>query len=170
MDDFFVEATIVFGISILYLTMGSAAAMLKLEPWAIGSWPGEDVDDEAEAEAAVAAHDMAFPIYVADWSMNMLLFSLVVCQAALFGTGLSDVRALMAFRVPGYQRVAGTGLIVMGLVALYFQASKGEGMGKGEEADSLGYAYLLGTLVVTISLMCGLPLKKVLNGDRVDLG
>jgi len=126
-NDFFAGAIIVSGIPMLYLTMGSVAAVFQLEPWAIGSEPGADLDDEAEAEAAVAAYDVAYSIVVADYTMNVLLLCLVVSQLALFGTGLSDVRALMAFRVPGYQRIAGTGLIVMGLIALYFQASKGEG-------------------------------------------
>ena len=51
---------------------------------------------------------------MADLTFNVLLLLLALCQLTLFGTGLSDIRSLMAFRVPRYQKVAGTGLIIAG--------------------------------------------------------
>ena len=97
--------------------------------------------------------------------MNNVFIMLLVCQLALFGTGLSNVRALMAFRVPGYQKVAGTALIVAGVVGLYFQASKGEGV--REELGVLGASFMLALLAFMVALGCGLPLNKVLNGDQI---
>ena len=54
----------------------------------------------------------------------------------------------------------------MGLVALYCQASKAEGMGL-EEGLAIVAAFLLAEFVFIFALGCGLPLKRVLNGDRV---
>jgi len=92
----------------LYLTMGSVAAYLKLEPWGIGSEPSADLDDEAEAEAAAAAGEMALSFYMADITMNVLLrLCLVVCEVALFGRGCPTCACSwpsggIRFRVPGY--------------------------------------------------------------------
>ena len=62
--------------------------------------------------------------------------------------------------------MAGTSLIVMGFVALYAQASKGEGLSEEHWAVLLPLYFLAG-LVFGLALGCGLPLKKVLNGDRI---
>ena len=162
-DEFFVEAVVLYIIPMLYLTMASSAVLFNLRPWAIGSEPGAEFEDDDEAAAEEEEQAGAvFSIVWADWTMNLLILMLAVCQLALFGTGLSEVRALMAFRVPRYQRVAGTGLLIMGLVALFYQAAKEE-VGK-EEGGVLYTTFSLALLVFIFALGCGLPLKEVLDG------
>ena len=71
----------------------------------------------------------------------------------------------MVFRVPRYQRVAGTALILMGVIVLYYQAAKGEGI--DALGSVLGLIYLLLMFAFTFSLGCGLPLKRVLSGEHI---
>mmetsp|Transcript_74152 Transcript_74152/g.211678 ORF Transcript_74152/g.211678 Transcript_74152/m.211678 type:complete len:349 (-) Transcript_74152:140-1186(-) len=165
-DDLFAQVMTIDGIPMLYFTMESMSVWLRLESWPLGSEPGADLDDEDEVELAKEASNVALSIYSADFTFNLLLVMLAVSQLALFGTGLSNVRALMAFRVPGYQRVAGTALIVMGVIALYFQASKGYGL-TYEEGLAAIIVFCLALLVFVVSLGYGLPLKRVLNGGRI---
>ena len=151
----------------LFLVFGSSVMLLKLDPWANGSEPGAALDDEAEVKAAEEAWGVAYSVFAADATFSAVLLCLAICQLTLFGTGLSNVRALMAFRVPVYQRMAATGLIFMGLVALYAQATKDEGA--GEEWNVLLWpVFFAATLVFVLALGCGLPLKKVINGNRAD--
>ena len=49
----------------------------------------------------------------------------------------------MVFRVPPYQRVAGTALILNGVIVLYLQAAKGEGFDADAVGGMLGLVYLL---------------------------
>ena len=86
----------------------------------------------------------------------------------LFGTGLSNVRALMAFHVPRYQKIAGMGLLSSLAIALYVQASKPEqpgGAGAGEGWwEVLIVAFLLGSLRARASpiygpILIGAPLR-----------
>ena len=72
----------------------------------------------------------------------------------------------MVFRVPRYQRVAGTALILNGLIVLYFQAAKGEGV-TDALTEVLGLVYLLLTMAFAFALGCGLPLKRVLSGEHI---
>ena len=149
-DEFVTQIFTFYAIPILYLTMESVIEWRRLEPWAIGSEPGADLDDEDGAALAEEAAGYALSVHLANFTFNALFIQLAICQLALFGTGQSNVRALMAFRVPGYQKVAGTALIVMGVIALYFQASKGEGT--SEEVGSLFAVFLLAVLPFSLAL------------------
>ena len=71
----------------------------------------------------------------------------------------------MVFRVPRYQRVAGTALILMGVIVLYFQAAKGEGI--DAVGDVLFLIYMLLVMAFAFALGCGLPLKRVLSGEHI---
>ena len=89
----------------------------------------------------------------------------MVASLVLFGTGLSNVRALMAFHVPHYQKIAGMGWVVAAFSALYFQAAKGEGAGAGW--DVLFLSFVLAALVFILALGCGAPLKRVINNEQI---
>ena len=89
----------------------------------------------------------------------------MVASLTLFSTGLSNVRALMAFHVPRYQKIAGMGWVVAALIALYCQAAKGQGM--GAEAGVLYVSFVLAALVFILSLGCGAPLKRVINNEQI---
>ena len=90
---------------------------------------------------------------------------LMIASLVLFGTGLSNVRALMAFHVPRYQKIAGMGWVVAALIALYFQAAKGEGTNADFFVRALFVSFFMAMVVYVFSLGCGAPLKRVINGD-----
>lgn len=164
-DEFFSHAAVVYGIPMLYLTMGSVVVLLQLASWPLGSKPGEGIDDDDDdAEAAVEEYEAATSVVWADGVMNLLLFAFFSCQLALFATGLSDVRALMAFRVPLYQRVIGTALVICSLVALWLQAAKAEGV--SGDWGPFNLAFGLSIVALLLALGCGLPLNDVLVGDQ----
>ena len=97
-----------------------------------------------------------------------MLLLLIFASQVLFGTGLSNVRALMAFHVPRYQKIAGMGWVVMALIALYFQAAKGQGL--GAEAGVLFGSFFMAGLVCVLALGCGAPLKRVINNEQAEPG
>ena len=56
-------------------------------------------------------------------------------------------------------------MIISGVITLYFQAAKGQGMVGG--LGALYLLYVVGILMFTVALGCGLPLKRVLNGNHI---
>ena len=54
-------------------------------------------------------------------------------------------------------------MIISGVITLYFQAAKGQVL--GEAAIVLGLLWFVGGFMFLVALGCGLPLKRVLNGN-----
>ena len=95
----------------------------------------------------------------------MVLLMLMIASLILFDTGLSNVRALMAFRVPHYQKIAAIGWLVAGLIALYFQAAKNQGLVWGW--FGLAVSFVSAFMVFLLALGCGAPLKRVISNEQI---
>jgi len=174
-DEFFTKAIVSDAIPMIFLTFVSVAAVQTLKPHPIKAcgdlcvsegktW--EDLDDDEEAAERWEADTIAMSILVADSTMNSTLFYLLFAYICLFGTGLANQREFMTFKIPVYQQIAGTCLVIEGLVSLYFQAAKGEPMTTGFQL-MYGIHYVA-SVVFCLSLICGLPLNKVIKGDQVE--
>lgn len=158
-----------YGIPSLFFTMDALAASLTLPTWSIGSEPlteedVDDVDDEDVAEALKGTKRVIASTYMLSILLNLALTT----HLTLFETGLSDVRSLLAGVVPPYQRVAGAGLALSGVITLYSYAAAGRNYSGGDEDEGLREAlqqlFFLGTFVTMLALGLGAPLSKVVNG------
>lgn len=98
---------------------------------------------------------------VANNLFGLMAIILVVIQIALFSTGLSSMHEFICFRVPNPLRAVGLGLILMVVLVLYVQSTKGSGQG-----NTVGLIFTMGVLMPTL-IVLGCFMKRTMNGGQV---
>mmetsp|Transcript_86900 Transcript_86900/g.246246 ORF Transcript_86900/g.246246 Transcript_86900/m.246246 type:complete len:157 (-) Transcript_86900:380-850(-) len=97
---------------------------------------------------------------VANNLFGLMAIILVVIQIALFSTGLSSMHEFICFRVPTPLRAVGLGLILMVVLVLYVQSTKGSGQG-----NTVGLIFTMGVLMPTL-IVLGCFMKRTINGGQ----